>query len=370
MKLSILTNMVTPYRAPLFKAIASDPRIACLRILACTEREPDRDWQVNRDDGYMTSILWGLTWTLRHNENGLRIIHLRLGIVWELIRNRPDCLIIGDASWTSYLAALACLTFNIPYAIWNEITPLAIVRKGLITHVRSLIYRNATYSIASGNLARQFLLDHGSSWESIRIAHNAIDNNHFLSLRHRYEPLRAKIRESLGIDSNAFTLLFVGQLIKRKRIKETIAASAKANDHHPVYLLIAGKGPLEASLRVYASSLGYCNVSFCGHADQEILSQYYVACDALILLSDFEPWGMVVNEALLFGKPVIVSPEVVSGIELQNTFKHNEGIINVANVSSADTMIVALAEKQKPCAISPPLGTEETYDLFIPPARC
>lgn len=317
MKLSILTNMFAPYRAPLFRRLAASGEVGTLRVLVCAEREPDRRWRVEPDAGYVTHKLPGISLRLRRGSDGLRILHLRPGIVWELLRHRPDRLIIGDASLTSHLAAGMCLLLGIPYVLWNEIGGQAKPRGGAMAWLRRFSCRHALAGIAAGGQSRDFLAEHGLPRQRTVIARNAVDNDFFLGLRARWEPLRRRLRSELGIADDAFALLFVGQFVSRKRVLETLRAAATADRSRPLHLIMAGAGPLEAELKRLAAELDFHRVVFCGHVEPDRLGQLYVASDALILLSEDEPWGMVINEALLFGKPVLAAPTVVAALELR-----------------------------------------------------
>lgn len=309
LRISLLTNMVAPYRVPLFKALAAHPVVSRLRVLTCVQREVDRQWQVSNDASYEVKQLAGLTLNVRKGDV-LRILHLRLGIFWELLRHRPDRLIIGDASWTSWLAMVACRLLRISYVVWNEITTSSRVRGGVMAWLRRALYRHARCYIASGKLARDFLLQYGCPPDRIVIAHNAVDNDYFLAQRRQWEPQRESLRAGLGITADTFALLYVGQLIPRKRVMETLEAAAIVARQRPLQLLVAGAGPQEAVLHQRSNELGFANVTFCGHVQPERLSQLYVACDGVVLLSEDEPWGMVVNEALLFCRKVILAESV------------------------------------------------------------
>lgn len=307
--------MVTPYRKPLFEALAKDERVDRLRVLVCTEREVDRHWKVGTAVSYGVKQLSGFTLNLRRSGGGLRILHLRLGIFRELLRDRPDVLIIGDASWTAYFAVLGCLFSNVPYVVWNEITTSSQVRRGLLSWLRRFIFSRARACIASGILARDFLLQHGCPTDKITIARNAVDNEFFLEQRRLLEPKREEIRSELGIRSDAFVVLYVGQLISRKRIMETLEACAEASSEHRIHLLIAGTGPLEEALVRRAKEVSLERCHFLGFVDQQKLCQLYTASDGLVLLSDDEPWGMVINEAMLFGKPYLATTDVAAAVE-------------------------------------------------------
>ncbi|CBL44189.1 probable glycosyl transferase, group 1 [gamma proteobacterium HdN1] len=321
-KLSILTNMVAPYRVPFFKALAADPTVQSLRVLTCVEREVDRQWQVEKEAGYSVNVLPGFTLNLRRGTDAMRILHFRIGIFWELLRHRPDTLVIGDASWTSFLAALACRVYGIRYVVWNEITTSSQVSKGLVARIRRWMYRGAHQLIASCGMAKDFLLQNGVPAEKIHIVLNAVDNDYFLQQRALWEPQRDALRAELGVAPDAFCFIYVGQLISRKRVVETVELLAQVAPEQPVHLLIAGTGPLEGAMRSAAARHEFQAITFCGYAEPARLSQLYVAADALILLSEDEPWGMVVNECLLFGNGYFTSTSVAAGVELQSDASH------------------------------------------------
>lgn len=314
-KLSVLTNMVTPYRVPFFRGVAGDRRVASLRVLVCVDREIDRKWVVWEDASFLVIRLFGATFNFRRGSDGKRIVHIRVGVFSELMRNRPDVLVIGDASWTSYLAALTCLLLRIPYVVWNEITVTSRVSGGILAGVRRWMFKGALISIASCSMAKEYLLRSGVPVSKIRLVNNAVDDQFYLGKRRIYEGQRAAIRKELGVRDNAFCFIYVGQLISRKRVLETIEVLSKARLSHDLHLIVAGSGSLEEKLKLKASELGFGDCTFCGEVDPDRLSQLYVASDALILLSDDEPWGMVINEALLFGKRFLATNSVGAAVE-------------------------------------------------------
>ena len=120
-----------------------------------------------------------------------------------------------------------------------------------------------------------------------------------------------ELRQRLGISQNAPVALFAGKLVDFKRPGDLIVAAADARRKGvAVEVLIAGSGPLEVDLRALAARhdvplhmLGFCN--------QSQMPAAYAASDVLILPSNGrETWGLVVNEALACGTPVILSDAV------------------------------------------------------------
>ena len=82
------------------------------------------------------------------------------------------------------------------------------------------------------------------------------------------------------------------------------------------HLVIVGNGPLELHLRKMQQALGLTRVHWAGFINQSELPAYYRAADVMVLPSRFEPWGLVVNEAMACGTPCIVSSVVGAGADL------------------------------------------------------
>src|SRR5439155_13243227 len=106
-------------------------------------------------------------------------------------------------------------------------------------------------------------------------------------------------------------VLFAGKFIALKRPLDFIRAVAGA----PVAGLMAGDGPLRGECEALARTLG-ANIRFTGFLNQREIAGAYSAADALVLPSDQETWGMVVNEAMSCGLPCIVSDSVGCGPDL------------------------------------------------------
>jgi len=332
--------MVAPYRVPFFRALSADPRVRALRVLTCVEREVDRQWKIEEEAGYTVKVLSGFTLNLKRGRDALRILHFRFGIFWELLRHRPDTLVIGDASWTSYLATLACKIYRVRYVVWNEITTSSQVSRGVVSRLRRWMYRGADQLIASCGMARDFLLQNEVPKEKIHIVLNAVDNDYFLGQREQWEPRRDELRAELGVPADAFCFIYVGQLISRKRVVETIEVLAQVAKEQRVHLLVAGTGPLEDAMRTCAASNGFSAITFCGYAQPKQLSPLYVAADALILLSKDEPWGMVVNEAALFGLRILATNTVAAAVEFSKKFPNLALAVDIKKISESTNFVI------------------------------
>ncbi|NOW46698.1 glycosyltransferase involved in cell wall biosynthesis [Novosphingobium sp. SG751A] len=120
--------------------------------------------------------------------------------------------------------------------------------------------------------------------------------------------------------ANAPLFLYVGRLAQQKRIDLLIQAFARVSVDLPeARLRLVGAGPMDEVLKVLAENLGVSDkIEYTGALSGEALYSNYLDATALILPSSSEPWGLVVNEALHFGCPVIVSDRCGCVPELAN----------------------------------------------------
>ena len=118
-------------------------------------------------------------------------------------------------------------------------------------------------------------------------------------------------RARLGVSANTRLILFAGKLLAFKRPLDVVEAVARLRgEAQAVELLVAGAGPLEGALRKKAAALGV-PLHFLGFCNQSQMPAAYAAADALALPSNGqETWGLVVNEALASGCPVVVAQSV------------------------------------------------------------
>jgi 1,2-diacylglycerol 3-alpha-glucosyltransferase len=124
--------------------------------------------------------------------------------------------------------------------------------------------------------------------------------------------------ESIEKSNNSFRILYAGRLSPEKNIILLLKAYVIFFQNFPDSILwIAGQGPSEKSLRNHCDVLGIAGkVKFLGLLDHKVLANYYKSCDVFVLPSLQETQGLVVMEAMFFGKPTIVTDQIVSAYEL------------------------------------------------------
>ena len=84
----------------------------------------------------------------------------------------------------------------------------------------------------------------------------------------------------------------------------------------PLSVILVGDGSERRTLEDEIGRTGLRHARITGFVNQGEISQYYAACDVLVLPSSHEPWGLVLNEAMCFGVPVIASDAVGAAPDL------------------------------------------------------
>jgi len=235
------------------------------------------------------------------------------GVYQELAGGSYDAIIASLTGRATLLAAFAAAKVKrLPIVLWVEIWehPRTLAHRLSRRFARAL-YRSADAVVTFGPHVADFVSLESGRKHDIFVAPQAVDNEQF---RTPVPPDRiAALRERLHLLSYP-TVTFVGRLEEDKGIGFLFQASASLDRRHQV--VVAGRGPGLTGLYEQAESLGIGDrVRFVGHLDQARIVELLYASDVLVLPSVAskrwrEPWGMVVNEAMNCGIPVVATDAV------------------------------------------------------------
>jgi glycosyltransferase involved in cell wall biosynthesis len=189
------------------------------------------------------------------------------------------------------------------------------LRRAVHAMVLSTLFRSVSQFLAIGTANREYYRCHGVPDVRIHLAPYVVDNAFFQQRCREASANREKKRAELGIDPSRPIVLFCAKLIGVKDPATLIRAIGRCKEANPM-LLLAGDGALRPELEKLAAEVAPGLVKFLGFCNQTEIPAYYDLCDVFVLPSVFEPWGLVVNEVMNAGKPVIVSDKVGSGHDL------------------------------------------------------
>lgn len=168
---------------------------------------------------------------------------------------------------------------------------------------------------------------------------HCVDNEWFAA---RATPeARRLVRVRLGIAPDASVALFAGKLMPFKRPLDLIAAAALLKSMgREITVMVAGAGPLETDMARASRDAGvaYHSLGFCNQSE---MPEAYAAADILVMPSDRETWGLVANEALACGRPIILSDAVGSAPDL--AFDQTAGrVFSVGDIAALANAIDSL----------------------------
>jgi len=227
-----------------------------------------------------------------------RFLHLPWGHLLDLIRLRPDAVVTSEMGFRTLMALAYGTLLGRPVWIgWGgtlhterHIGP---ARRGL----RWLITRWAKRWISYGTTSTEYLEAQGVPRERILQMQNCVDESLYLAPTPPALTLRP-----------APVLLYVGQMIVRKGVDPLLRAAAQLQQEGRDFsLLLVGEGPERAHFEALSKELGLRHVTFRPAVPPAAMPAIYRSADFLVFPTLEDVWGLVVNEALWCGVPVLAS---------------------------------------------------------------
>lgn len=184
-----------------------------------------------------------------------------------------------------------------------------------LLHRALLSFCHAALAIGKSN--RAFYLASGVPARRIFPGAYFVEHRRFLDLAAQYAAQAPTIRGLDGVADDAIVFAFSGKHVPFKRPSMLVEAAGKlVAEGLPVHLRFAGSGELTLALQARCSEL-QVPATFTGFLNQTEMWRAYVGSDVFVLPStNRETWGLVVNEAMVFALPVIVSDQVGCGPDL------------------------------------------------------
>lgn len=301
MNLAVVTNILTPYRIPLFDAIAK--RVDRLHVLLMAEREENRDWTLGATS-FQCDVLPGFHVKLPGAEVSLHANH---GVMRALRRADPDVVLSGGYAPANLTAWLYCRLHRRPFVGWGELSmqdaaSTSLFKRGL----RRMMTSWSDGAIASSSEAREVFLHYGAPASKIQTAIMPIDVEFFHA-----QAMAWRNSEWFTCERARYTspiLLSVGRLTERKGYRELFAMYEAVVKQRPdMSLLIVGDGPDRAIFESYVRSQNWEHVHFLGFRQADEVVKYLALADLFVFHTLSDPFGAVLSEAMAAELPVVSS---------------------------------------------------------------
>jgi len=296
MRIAMVTNIPAPYRMPVYEILANTPGIDLLTIFFAGS-EPDRNWQLSNEKFRQVFL------KERFVTFGKRFIHINPDIWGHLQSFNPDVVITTGFNPSHLLAyAYARISGAQHVAMTDGTFESEIKLSGIHRWVRRKIFNKSQSFIGASN--GSFAL-----YESYGIAAHRIFKSYLCANNIGFQ--------SVIKPAKKFDFIFCGRFVPIKNPLFSIELVQKASHRlgRPLSILFVGSGEMESQMKVAAAALGV-NATFAGFAQQTDLPMLYGAARIFVFPTQWDPWGVVANEACAAGLPVLISPHAGSAGEL------------------------------------------------------
>jgi glycosyltransferase involved in cell wall biosynthesis len=331
MKLLYIDDIPTPYRLGVFKLLKQNLS-GTFKVLFCSKYEPDRNWKLNFSD-LDYEILHGIKWRPKNQKNPISF-KLNLNIISKIKKNNPAIVVLcGYMHPTMQLAAWYCRKKNIPYGVSCESSFLQSKTSGfkwkLKQKLLTPIINGMSFGLPVGSKAEEYLKALGAKKQPMYYFPNCPDVSDIVAISKKKEEYETKLRNQFNIPKKNKIILFVGRLIDAKRPMDLVYAFNKIDKKISKNwtLLIVGEGALKNKILNFKSKISHqpqttnhqsliTNIVLSGWLQPEDVYKIMSISTLMVLPSEHEPWGAVVNEAMTAGTPVIASDSVGAAYDL------------------------------------------------------
>jgi glycosyltransferase involved in cell wall biosynthesis len=329
-KIYILQSHPIQYFSPLYRAMSLG--LQCnFKVFYCS----DSSVKGYFDKGFGTNVKWDIPLLDGYPHQFLKnyalhpATHNKLfnlinpGIVKVILKEKPDVLWIhGWSYFTIWLAIFTCKLSRTKIWLKCESPLNQELKKNKINRfVKKVLLKYFLFKIIDkflyiGNQNKLFYQYHGVPERKLIFSPYSVDNKNFSETYHKLNPIKNELRLKIGVPDDHIVILFSGKLIQKKCPMDLLEAFQQLKDLSTT-LIFLGDGELRSELEEKIKAFNIKNVLITGFVNQTEIPNYYAISDIFVLPSTIgETWGLVVNEALNFALPVIVSDMPGSAYDL------------------------------------------------------
>jgi glycosyltransferase involved in cell wall biosynthesis len=341
--LHYVNNSPSPYMADLFRALTKVPELD-LHVHHVLSSPPGRPWQISLTDGYCE-----------------RSFRTRMGLDWHLIRtvlSEKDSFLFS-ASWgdlTNQVCIAIAAALGRRYAVWNDAPNFVRRRNPIKAEIRKrflkFAFRHATAVLGTGEPALTIMERMGCPKEIL------VNFPCFI------EPTNFSYRRNWFDGSKPMVFVSSGRLAPEKKYAQCIEALAQVaqRTHLPFRYRVMGTGPEIESLKKLAESSGIGDrVEFLGWVQPAESREVFESGDVFLHPAEFEPWGVVVTEAMAASMVVIASDTTYAALDRvtdgENGFLYRTNDID--HLREKIELVMAHPEIIKPMAMKARAKAEE-----------
>lgn len=332
MKVLFITNLPSPYRVDFFNELGK-----YCELTVCYERHSATD----------RNSLWKGKSAVNFNEIYAKVKPVGVeqsrgnGIVSIIKTEKFDKLIIaGYASNSVMRAIIYCRIHRIPYYIESD-GAFFVKDKFPKVFIKKFLLRGASLHFTTCDEHVEYLKWLGVDKEKIcKYPFSSLTNADMQSTVVLTAAEKRAVREKLGMTEDRI-ILSVGRFSYKNGYRKGYDILLKAvKDIQSIGVYIVGEKPTEEFVRM-KEEMQADHVRFVGFKNKKELQDYYAAADIFVLLTRYDIWGLVINEAMMHGLPVITTKKCNAGLEMVKN-DENGFLVDVADYKSVRDLLPEL----------------------------
>ncbi|MFI3163933.1 MAG: glycosyltransferase family 4 protein [Bacillota bacterium] len=339
MKIIVATSLLSPYRVDWLDELG---KVAEVDVFYLIDKDNSRnsDWISKRPKHCNYTIMQGI--------NFYKIGKISFDFIKYLKKNKNkyDVIIVDGYGFATQILNLMYLNKK-KYKYYVNVDGLIASRneKKIIAWIKTMIISRFPYCLSGSKATNQILVRYGMEEENIfnhpftslfnhDILQEVVSNEKKIQLRDELEIKEEKVVISVGRFS---------YLNGYGKGYDALLRAAKIMDSNIGWYIIGGKPTKE--FEELTIKYGLLNVHYIDHIGKEQLNKYYLAADIFVLMTIGDVWGLVINEAMAQGLPIITTDKCVAGLELVENGE-NGYIIPVGDVVELSNTVSILFDDE------------------------
>ena len=311
-KIAIITTHPIQYQIPLFKRfskykIKADVFFASTHGLSSKIADSEFNVKFNWDI-YKNPLQGYKSYFSKNQKNSIFDFNLSFNNLEKILKkNNYDAILICGWNKILYLKAFFIAKKlgikTILRVETNLNSKISLLKKFLKFFILKYYFKFFDYFLYIGSLNIDFYIFHGVPKRKLYYAPYFVENKFF-----KKSVNKKKLKKKLNLN-NKKIIIFVGKLIDRKNPYDFLKLAQKFQENKKLHFLIIGNGKLNYYCKNFINSKKLNNITMMGFLNQKKIRDVYSISDLLVLTSKYETWGLVINEAMASGIPVIATKE-------------------------------------------------------------
>lgn len=329
MKVLWLANIPSPYRVNFFNELGKNCELTVLfEKQASSER--DDSWKKFHTRYFNAIFLQG---------KSVGTAEAFCPSIIKYLNKDYDHIVVTTFSDPTGMLAITYMRFRkIPYEIESD-GAFPGSKSGMKNKIKTFLLSGAERYFSTAKLHDEYYRQYGANEEKlVRYPFTSVYDRDILKETLSSEEKKS-FRKELRMNEEHIVLA-VGQFIPRKGYDTLLRAVAKLDKAFGIYI-VGGEAPEEYI--VQKKQLNLENVHFVNFKQPDELKKFYMAADVFVHPTREDIWGLVINEAMAYGLPVVTTDRCIAGLEMVRE-KENGYIVKVGDIDNLVKAIYGCAD--------------------------